>query len=148
MNTKQWRLYNFLKNKSQENPEHWVTHEEICKELPDLFSLNHKAINKMCSSHIQQHILKINEDIGIEKIIMYKNQSYRLAKDSSEAFDFIRNKLFIRGLRHLKRYWTLLDKIRNDGQMKLLSNRGDIIEKDSRARDYFETYLPTGKNQT
>lgn len=141
MNNRQWKLYNFLKISAQKNPDKWVTHEEICAALPDDFKMNHVAVKKKCCSMIQQQVIEINSSSEIEKIIMYKNQSYKLAASSEEAIDFIKKKLLYKGCRILKRYWQLYDKIINDGQGKLLSTRGDVIDEESKARPYVEAFI-------
>lgn len=141
MNTTQWRLYNFLKHKAELNPDHWVSQQEICDALPELFSMNHLAIKKKCSSMIQQQVIKINEDNTIEKIIMFKNQTYKLATTPEEALNFINQKLFQRGCNALRRYGQLRDKIFKNGQGKLLSNKGRAIDETSKARPYVEAFI-------
>lgn len=150
MNNKQWKLYNFLKITAQKYPDKWVTHEEICEALPNDFKMNHVAIKKKCSSMIQRQIIEINSSREIEKIIMYRNQSYKLATSQEEALEFVNNKLLYKGCRILKRYWQLRDKIMKDGQGKLLSTRGDVIDEESKARPYVEAFIkktiPKAKN--
>lgn len=141
MNTTNWKLYRFLKQKAIEDSNHWITHEEICEALPEEFKMNHQACNKKCCSTIQQHIIEINECDEIEKIIIYKNQSYKLASNKEEAEEFIKRKLLTKGCRILKRYWQLLDKISSNGQGKLLSNRGNPIDENSKARKYVESFI-------
>lgn len=141
MNSTNWKLYNFLKDKAIEDPTHWVTHEEICAALPDEFTMNHQACKKKCCSSIQQHIIEINECDEIEKIILYKNQTYKLASNKKEAEKFIKKKLLLKACRIFKRYWQQLDKINKDGQGKLLSNKGNPIDEKSKARKYVEAFV-------
>lgn len=141
LNSTNWALYNFLKTKTNDNPNHWVTHGEICSALPMDFSMNHQACKKICCSKIQRHIIEINESNEIEKIILYKNQSYKLATSNEEAESFIKEKLLIKGCRILKRYWQILDKINKDGQGKILSSRGDIIDESSKTRRFVESFI-------
>ena len=141
MDSKQWRLYNFLKFTAQVHPDKWVSHEEICEALPNDFKMNHIAVKKKCCSTIQKQVIDINSSDEIEKIIMHKNQTYKLAASQEEAFDFIKNKLLYKGCRILERYWQLHDKIFKDGQGKLLSVRGDVIDEESRARPYVEAFV-------
>ena len=94
----------------------------------------------MCCSRIQHYIIKINESVEIEKIIIYKQQKYKLAKDAEEAIKFI-DRLKKRALRSFKRYWALHEKIESDGQGKLISNRNRVIDKDSKAREFVETFV-------
>lgn len=141
MNSTRWKLYNFLKQQAIENPNHWVTHEEICRAMPDEFTMNHLACQKKCCSSIQLNVIEINNSDEIEKIIMYRNQSYKLATSEEEAINFVKTKLLYKGCRILSRYWQLLDKIMSNGQGKLLSTRGNVIDEESRARPYVEAFV-------
>ena len=119
MNDTQELLYNYLLTQNKLNPDRWITQEEICEALPEHFKLNHLAVKKMCCSYIHGHVMAINQDENIEQIVLYRNQTYKLAKDFNEAKDFLKNKLLIKGCKMLKRYWSLLDKANKDGQANL-----------------------------
>ena len=141
LSTYQWELYNFIKEKSIEDSEHWVTHEEICERFPRKFQLNHQACLKKCSSRIQKEIIVINSSPEIEKIIIYKNQTYRVASSKEELDQFLETKFLNRAFRILKRYWQLKDKGEKDGQVKLLSARGDVIDDKSQVRKFIEAFI-------
>ena len=115
-------LYNFLYYNFLIDKDKWVTQEEICDALPMYFTLNHKAVKKMCCSYIQKYIMSLNESNEIEEIILYKNQTYKIAKDIDEARSFLKSKLLIKACKMLKRYWGLLDKVNKDGQFDLEGN--------------------------
>ena len=146
MGTKEWRLYKYLREQATIDPNHWVSHEEICEALPDIFEMNHQAVSKMCCSRIQHYILRINANVEIEKIILYKQQKYKLAANAEEALEFIERKLLKRALRSFKRYWVLREKIESNGQGKLISNRDRAIDKHSHAREFVETFLNEALN--
>jgi hypothetical protein len=44
-------------------------------------------------------------------------------------------------LRILKRYWIAMDKIDRDGQGKLLSDQEREITKQSRAKEFYESFI-------
>lgn len=135
-----WELYNFIKQYTLEHPHQYVTHEQICEALPHIFKMNHTAVNKKCCSNIQAHILKINESPEIEKIIIYKGQAYKLAESEEEAINFIDVKFQERMNRLSHRMALLKDKVKRDGQGKLMSTRCVPME-DSQGRPYVETYV-------
>lgn len=145
MNTTEWRLYNFLKDQAEIDPNRYITQEEICEALPDLFKMNHLAMKKHCCSTIQIHVIKINQSSEIEKIILYKNQTYKLAANREEADEFLKKKLYNKALRLLYRYSILNDKVNSDGQGKIISNKDHVIDAESKARNYVETYVKKEK---
>ena len=143
MTSRQWRLYNYLKKCAEENSDRFITQEEICEVLNEDYSLNHKAMNKMCCSYIQSDVLYINSSLEVDKIILFKHQTYKIAKDYDEAIDFL-NKKFLKKIKKLgSRYTAIKKKIYQDGQGKILSNRGEVIDGKSKAREYRETYINT-----
>lgn len=138
---REWALYKYLRQVAIEDPTRWVSHKEICTALPELFTLNHLACKKLCSSSIQKVVIAINDSPYIEKIILYDKQMYKLASCSEEAQKFLNDKLLDKGARIISRYWKLSNKVAKDGQGKLLSTRGDLIDERSKARRFVETYV-------
>ena len=131
-------LYNFLLAQALINPNHWVTHEEICNALPEYFSINHKAVNKTCCSRIQRYILKINES-DVEKIVIYKNQTYKIATNQEEANDFIKRVFNAKYKRMNYRLRTLERKKMLDGQIILLN------EDTNNLKDCVKTYFSSSR---
>ena len=122
---RQNKLYTCLLASYQRDPNHWVSQDEICEKLPEYYSLNHKAVKKMCCSYMHEDIMKLNNSEECDEIIIYKNQSYKIAKDIEEAKYYLKSKLLIKACRMFKRYWNLLNKVNSDGQMTL---EGDEIK--------------------
>lgn len=110
-------LYEYIKGQAMIDEDKWITQKEICDAMPLEFTLNHKAVKKMCCSYIHREIMEINKDQDVHEIILYKNQTYRLAKNQDEARIFLREKLLHKGLRMLKSYWNLMSKVSKDGQL-------------------------------
>lgn len=122
---RQFKLYTYLLASYEADNDRWISQEEICEQLSEWYSLNHKAVNKMCCSYMHEDVMKLNSNIYIEKIIIYKNQSYKIAKNTDEAKHFLKEKLLNKAVRMFKRYWFLLRKVNSDGQMTL---EGDEIK--------------------
>ena len=120
-------LYNFLLAKALIDQDHWVTHEEICEALPEHFTINHKAVNKECCSRIQMTILRINE-MDFEKIVIYKNQTYKIAKNQKEVNDFIKRVFNAKYKRMNERLKTIQSKKVLDGQIILLNEDTETLK--------------------
>lgn len=116
---RQKKLYDFLTQEFEKDSEHYITHLEICNALPEFYKLNHKAVSKMCCSVIQADIIRINQNPEFENIILFKNQSYKIASTGKEARDFLNAKYVEKQKRAWNRYWLMLKKVRDDGQVRL-----------------------------
>lgn len=66
-------------------------------------------------SRIWSDIVAINFSEEVDQIIVAKNFTYKIAKDKQEAEQFA-NYYLRGGLRKLKRYWQIVNKIKLDGQ--------------------------------
>ena len=127
-------LYNFLLAQALIDQDKWVTHEEICRALPEHFTINHKAVSKECCSRIQMSVLKINES-DVEKIVVYKNQTYKIAKNQDEVNDFIGRVFNARYKRMNERLKTIQSKKSLDGQIILLNEETNTL------KDCVKTYF-------
>ena len=125
---KEKALYNFLLAQALIDPNHYVTHEEICNALPEYFSMNHKAVNKECCSRIQIYVLKINES-NVEKIIIYKNQTYKIATNQKEVDEFIKRMFNAKYKRMNDRLKTIQSKKMLDGQTILLNEDTNSLKE-------------------
>jgi len=81
----------------------------------------------------------LNMSDEIEKVIISFNFEYWLGnKAETEVF---LDKLWSDLMPRLKRYWTYLNKIKKNGQGKLLSAQLQPIDEDSQARQFVESFL-------
>lgn len=85
----------------------------------------------------------LNMSGEIEKVIISFNFEYWLGnKAETEVY---LDKLWSDLMPRLKRYWTYYNKIKKDGQGKLLSAQLQPIDEDSQAREFVESYLNKGE---
>ena len=144
LTTRQWATYNLIKQNSLNGKK--TTQREIYENYPDkLFKDGYIWANKDGVNHdncvtIWSDIEKINFSEEIEKIVISKNYIYWLCENDEEAEKYAQ-KYFSDGIKKLKRYYRIVGKVKKNGQYKLLSTRGDIIDDESKARDFVETYL-------
>ena len=127
-------LYNFLLAQALIDQDKWITHEEICNALPEHFTINHKAVSKECCSRIQMSVLKINES-DVEKIVVYKNQTYKIAKNQKEVDEFVGRVFNARYKRMNARLKSILSKKSLDGQIILLNEETNTL------KDCVKTYF-------
>lgn len=140
LNSKQWRLYNFIKFITEQG--RWTDKKEICTELNDLYSLqttkNETSEINNCPA-IYQDIKAINNSNEIEKIVVVdKNKIYLGSEEHCKDYA---EKLKIKALKLLKRSWALTHKINSDGQGKIISCQGNVITEESKARDFVEAFV-------
>lgn len=133
LDTRQWQLFNYLLS----NKDRAVTQRELIDSIRG-YEESGKLSHDKCPS-IYADIDKINKSKEIDKIILIDNFNYKIA-NKEEAIDFA-NYYLRKALKALKRYWTLIDKINNDGQGKLLSNQDHPIDDKSKAKRFFETFI-------
>lgn len=132
LTSRQWCLYNLLKAE----PNKWFTQKEICEAIPDY---NYQERNNDRCPNIRSDKIAINASIEVDKIVVMKNYCFKIANE--EEFLEERRK-HINRLKNQKCEIENMDfKYRNNGQVKLLSNKGDVIDEKSRARNFFETFV-------
>jgi hypothetical protein len=143
LTTRQWRTYNLIKENSLNGRK--TNQYEIYAYTPAGVYKDGYVWNNNPTSHdkcpmIWSDIEKLNFSNKIEKVIVFKDFEYWIAKDEDDAKEFAK-KYLADALKKLKRHWRIINKVKLDGQMKLLSTDGNAIDEKSNARDYVETYL-------
>lgn len=116
LNARQWRLYDFLKEKGDE----WTKQREIAQNLPDLYPIgNARAFHDSGARLLMtQDIRAINKSDVIQKIIISGSQGVKLA-NKEEAGRFIAGK-YSAVLESLERVRKLERKAGLDGQARLV----------------------------
>ncbi len=134
MTSRQWRLYDFIKERTIQGDT--LTQKDICDNLTE-YVYNDRP-NDKCPM-IWRDVDFINHSLEVEKIIVVDKFTYRIGtREESEAYA---EKLLIGAVKKFKRYWSVYNKIRKDGQGKLISNQNRPIDEKSRARDFVEAFI-------
>lgn len=136
MNDRQWRLFDLITLSHEQGIER-LTQKDICELLPSYYAYNERP-NDKCPL-IWEDVDFINKSLEVDKIIVVDKFTYRFGS-KSECEDY-GNKLLIGALKKLKRAWAVIDKVKRDGQGKLLSNQNNPIDDKSRAKRYIETFI-------
>lgn len=125
-----------MEKRTRENPYGITTQYEIVEAWGNEKKGEYYEISNNPNSHdkcsaIWNDVDVINKSMLKDKPIIAKNFTYKLATSKEEAKDFAK-KYLISGLRKLKRYWSIKEKIDRDGQ-------GKAIDDDENA--FYETYV-------
>lgn len=139
LTTRQWNTYNAIKNATENGKT--ISKRELYELQPNDYEWNDKATTHDNCIMIRNDVNIINDSEEIEKIVIYdKHGNFKLAENEQEVYDFLFRvycKVAVekfRKMRHIK------DKMSRDGQGKLISTKGDVIDENSKARKYVEAY--------
>ena len=136
LNTRQWQLYNLIKENSLKGVK--TTQLEICNRIDGYDYRDRKGTTDKCSA-IWNDVRDINLSSETEKVIITHKYTYWIGSEE-ETEEYLKacwNAI----APALKRYWSLVKKIKSNGQYKLLSTKGDIIDAESKARAYVESFI-------
>lgn len=115
MNTLDWRIYDFLKEKSEKGE--WIK----MNDLAAAFEINARKV--------RYSITAIREDETIQKVLIsdYK-KGYKLMSEEDAFYYLAKDKM--RALKTLKRYWLGVKRLTLNNQMKLTfdTHERDCIE--------------------
>ena len=132
LTTRQWKLYNFLKENYEEG--RYISKDEICNGLPEYYNINLKETRK-CRS-IESDVRAINFNDIIQKIIVSNKYGYKIGNEE-ECQNYIARRL-TRELKNLKLDRLLINKVGLNNQMRL---------QFANERDYIETFMVGDKNE-
>ena len=115
MTSLDWRIYDFLKAKSEKGE--WIKMNDLA------------ALFNTSARQIRHAITRIRENETIQKVLIsdYK-KGYKLMSEEDALYYLEKDK--IRGLRTLKRYWLGIKRLSLNNQMKLTfdTQERDVIE--------------------
>ena len=141
LTTRQWRLLDFIKINSVVQHRK-TTQKEIYEKLKDYgYEWND---DEKCHDHcvmIWNDIKDINLSYETDKLIISDKFEYWIGnKQETERF---LDKLWSDLAPRLIRYWQYLKKVNRDGQGVLLDRKLNLIDDESKARNYIESYGET-----
>lgn len=146
---RQWWLYGYIKAYNERFPDKWLTQRDIvtANNVDVLYphddryhiSDNPNAHDKCIS--IWLDVAAINRSMEVDKIILINDNTYKMPTSKEEADTYFLNGRKKAALRILKRYWIAIDKVNRDGQGKLVSDQEREITKQSRAKEFYESFI-------
>ena len=133
---RQWRLLDLIKHNSLvENRK--TTQKEICDTIDGYEWDEDEKSHDHCVA-IWTDIKDINLSYQTDKLIISKNFEYWIGdRDETQAFI---DKLWSDLCPRLIRYWAYLTKVNRDGQGLLIDRKGNVIDENSQARVFIESY--------
>jgi len=137
---RQWALYRLIYENSMVFLRK-TTKREIYEKLKDYgYEWNDDdKVHDKCSA-IWKDITDNNLSFAHDKIIISKNDEYWIG-NKEETQEFL-DELWQQLAPRLIRYWFYKEKLKGNGQGKLLSNNLDTIDEKSKAREFVESYNP------
>ena len=94
----------------------WVEQQELLEALPELKRSETTSHDK-CPK-IWSLVQEINNSDEIEKVILIKNFTYKIATED-EAKEYVKELMNNRIVPRLQRYWRIVKKMKLDGQYNL-----------------------------
>lgn len=132
----EWELYRFIRENSELRNKK-TTQREICDKFGYKYNED-KTAHDPCP-RIWTLISHINLSEEIEKVIINDNFTYWIGNEE-ETRAYL-DKLWDDLEPRLIRYWRYLNKIKKNGQGKLISCQNQPIDEDSKAREWVESFL-------
>ena len=137
---RQWALYRLIYRNSMEH-QRKTTQREIYEELKEYgYEWNDSEKTHDHCSAIWKDITDNNLSFAHDKIIISKDFEYWIGSEQ-ETKEFIED-LWKQLAPRLMRYWFYKEKVKGNGQGKLLSNELNPIDDTSKAREFIESFNP------
>ena len=129
LTTRQWALYNFLKDNYEDGL--YISKETICTWLPEHYQIKDNE-TRTCRT-IENDIREINNCDLIQKIIVSNKVGYKIG-NKEECLRYLK-KRWDRDIKSIELNRKLSEKVGLDNQMRLTFGKGF-------ERDYIETFMP------
>lgn len=136
---RQWRLLDMIKYASL-NEHRKLTQREICNTIESYEWNDDEKCHDHCPA-IWNDIKDINLSYETDKLIISDRFEYWIG-NKEETLDFL-DKLWSDLSPRLARYWAYLKKVGRDGQGLVIDRKGNVIEEESQARAFIESYGKT-----
>lgn len=134
LTTRQWRLYDLLKSEFEENPNAYLSCNDIMNKLPDYYYFTYAEIMSKTPAHDTVAHQNIRTDINalrnsdeIYKIICSTAKGYKIAteKEANQWLARVRQEAIAK----FKMYWKNLKDAELNNQLRLVFNKEkDTIE--------------------
>lgn len=123
MTTRQWALYEFLKDNYSDDK--YISKNEICEALPEYFTIK-EGETRLCRD-IEFDVRDINAEVTIQKIIVSSKKGYKIG-NPEQVHDYVWNNI-IANKQNLKHYYKLKHKAEMNNQYRLqFGQEREVIE--------------------
>lgn len=139
LTTRQWKTYNAIKEATKKGGT--ISRRELYLLQPKDYVWNDNSKSHDNCVAIRTDVDAINESEEIEKIVVYDSKgNFKLAENAEEAYDFLYRVYCKVAVEKFRKMRLIKQKMSANGQGKLISTKGDVIDEKSKAREYVETY--------
>ena len=123
MNTRQYDLYNFLKDNYADG--RYISKKEICEALPKYYVF--KSDTNRHNVDIEQDIREINNWENMQKCIVSNKKGYKIGNEE-ECNEYLKRR-FNTTLKTLKQLYSIKKRLEKNGQYRLVfGEERNIIE--------------------
>ena len=136
-----WQIYRYFEKKAKEEPNKWLTKDEIIKDNANILSISKSSAHDICSK-LNQIRLKLNSASNqgvLSHLILLNNNKMKMATSREEAETYLYRDYKI-GIKRLVRYYKNMKVIQEDGQGRLIDRKGNVITEDSLAKRFNEVF--------
>ena len=135
--TQQWELYKLIRHNSLVNHRK-TTQREICDAFPEAYIYCDRDNSTDKCSQIWLDVQTINESATLEKFIITEKYEYWIG--SQRECERYLKRLWNSISPRLLRFHNIANKMKVNGQGKLLGAGGLPIDDDSKARRFYEAF--------
>lgn len=141
LTTIDWSIYNYLKDKFKEDPNQWLSKEQILNDNSELLNASNSTSHDVCSA-LNLIRLKLNKACHeglISHLILLHKGSFKIAANQEEAQKYLYKDYEI-GIKRIVRYYENMRVLKRDGQGKLIDCKGNVITEESLAKRFNDVF--------
>lgn len=144
LNSLDWKIYNYLKDKFKENPNRWISKKEILENNKELLKESDTTSHDICSTlnNIRIKLNKACHEGQISHLILLDKGHFKIAANKEEAEQYLKKDYRI-GIKRIIRYYENMKVLTRDGQGKLIDCKGNVITEESLAKRFHEVFNVT-----
>ena len=144
LNSLDWKIYNYLKDKFKENSNRWISKKEILENNKELLKESGTTSHDICSTlnNIRIKLNKACHEGQISHLILLDKGHFKIAATKEEAEQYLKKDYRI-GIKRIIRYYENMKVLTRDGQGKLIDCKGNVITEESLAKRFHEVFNVT-----
>ena len=142
LTTTEWTVYNYLKAKFKEDPNKWVSKQEILEDNESVLSASKGETSHDICANLNAIRIKLNKashEGQLSHLILLHNSRFKIAANAEEAKRYLYKDYQI-GIKRLIRYYQNINVLENDGQGRLIDRKGNVITEESLAKRFNDVF--------
>lgn len=141
LKTIDWTIYNYFKDKFKEDPNKWLSKQEILADNKELLNESGATSHDICSTlnNIRLKLNKACHEGQISHLILLYRGKFKIAANYEEAQQYLYQDYKV-GIKRIVRYYENMRVLKRDGQGKLIDCKGNVITEKSLAKRFNEVF--------